>query len=143
MDLRLDNILARSQERAATRVFSIIYHLSLPSPLPPVPCAAISGVADKYSPMNILTARRETGGESGENEKEGREGLRVEREKGREPERRVIVRGEGMKFTGLHIAVVTFHPPEFILPFLVLVCVFRGLHGGRGRNRKRGEKHDR
>lgn len=29
-----------------------------------------------------------------------------------------------MKFTELHIAVVTFHPLEFIFPFLVLSYAF-------------------
>jgi len=44
-----------------------------------------------------------------------------------------------MKFTELHIAVVTFRPLEFILLFLILVYAFRGLHGKGGRNTVRGE----
>lgn len=41
------------------------------------------------------------------------EKIEVERKKEREGEKasRVIVRGERMKFTELHIAVVTFRPP--------------------------------
>lgn len=46
------------------------------------------------------------------------------RKKEREKASRVIVRGERMKFTELHIAVVTFHPLEFIFPFLVLSYAF-------------------
>lgn len=47
------------------------------------------------------------------------EKIEVERKKESEREKasRVIVRGERMKFTELHIAVVTFRPLEFIFPF--------------------------
>lgn len=50
---------------------------------------------------------------------------------------RVSVRGERMKFTGLHIAVVTFRPLEFIFPFLVLsYAFFAGYMKGRQREKE-------
>lgn len=46
-----------------------------------------------------------------------------------------------MKFTELHIAVVTFHPLEFIFPFSCpVVCVFRGSHERREREKRKEKK---
>lgn len=44
-----------------------------------------------------------------------------------------------MKFTELHIAVVTFHPLEFIFPFLVLSYAFFVGHM-KGRKERKEEK---
>lgn len=81
--------------------------------------------ANKYSTMNISAAFNS-------------DRRKVEREKERKASR-VIVRGERMKFTELHIAVVTFHPLEFIF---FLVCIFRRSHK-RTKREKREEKEER
>lgn len=84
--------------------------------------------------MNTLTAPRETEGKNGQN-RERRSGKR----KGEVAES-YCKRRERIKFTELHIAVVTFHPRRIYSPLSrPLVCVFRGLHGEREKEIVRGE----
>ena len=63
-----------------------------------------------------------------------------ERERKKRKASRVIVRGERMKFTELHIVVVTFHPLKFIFPFLVLSYAFFVGYMKRQRKREGGGK---
>lgn len=46
----------------------------------------------------------------------------TEREGGRKTLQRIIVRDERMKFTELHIAVVTFHPRKIYFPLSRSFC---------------------
>lgn len=48
-----------------------------------------------------------------------------------------------MKFTELHIAVVTFHPLEFIFPFLILSYAFFRGSGERAEREKTGKEERR
>lgn len=78
-------------------------------------------VANKYSTMNVQM-NRQLSAKWKKRQKQRKRGRKREKKGEKCQRERIIVRDERMKFTELHIAVVTFHPCKIYFPLSRSFC---------------------